>query len=394
MEGWRETIRKKLGNGADTSEISPPDAFKVDIEAGPSNNAAFETADVKTIEIKTEPEPKSDVPEFVSQSKPGLNCHVCPYRAREIRHLAKHMLLHEEEVEDPSSVHTCLTCKYKTRSKLLFVKHTRIHALKKQRSCDICNFKCTNRGVLMSHMAELHPNRPLPCSFCDTKALGPSAFIEHTTECHAEGNMLLCNVCHYKTNKRAFFVKHMLIHAEGDADVVFSCHICDYKTNKKDRVDDHIKTHTGEKPYACDFCDYRCIQKCTLVIHMKRHGVNRLFPCSLCDYKGKVQNDVYHHMEQMHRGARAHPDAPEQTILRCGVCPYKCKTESALKHHLVKSMGNNQYACVACNHSYQRQCDLTSHLQLHPEIKLHCPLCSYSTFFKDQYDTHFDEHMN
>lgn len=377
-------------------------------EPGPSSDVKLESEEVQVLDIKADPAPDTDIPDFVRadalQVSQLKKCPVCPYTAKAFKYLAKHMALHEEEDENPDSVQTCSICSYKTKDNCHMELHIRTHSGEKPFQCDMCTFKSAERGVLNSHFARKHTNRrPFKCSFCDFRAIGVSFLNQHVKERHAPGRAgaptLTCHICQYKTKKHALFAKHMLIHERGKSKEVFSCYICNYKTDKKDRVDDHIMTHTGEKPLSCNICGYSCIQKSALSMHMKRHVTERAFSCNLCDYKAKVQSDVNSHVKQMHGSGTCRKvvltigRAKEENVFQCGLCPYKGKTEIALKHHIEMSMGDNQYACMACCHSFQRQCDFTTHLRLHPEIKLHCMLCSYSTFFQPEYDEHFNTHM-
>ncbi|XP_026689301.1 zinc finger X-chromosomal protein-like [Diaphorina citri] len=55
-------------------------------------------------------------------------------------------------------------------------------------------------------------------------------------------------------------------------DYKYVCFKCSHHTSVTQRMEFHVRTHTGEKPFGCEHCDYRSKQPNDLTRHMKlRH---------------------------------------------------------------------------------------------------------------------------
>ena len=48
----------------------------------------------------------------------------------------------------------------------------------------------------------------------------------------------------------------------------YACPFCTTIMNMKSHMEDHIRIHTGEKPFPCPLCDYAGTKKSNLKRHM------------------------------------------------------------------------------------------------------------------------------
>ncbi|XP_042233535.1 longitudinals lacking protein, isoforms H/M/V-like isoform X6 [Homarus americanus] len=82
---------------------------------------------------------------------------------------------------------------------------------------------------------------------------------------------------------------------------VHHCTYCSYFTPRKDHLIMHIRTHTGEKPFACPYCPSRFVQKGTLSNHIRTHTGEKPFSCPLCPQSFARNSHLRSHMST-HKG--------------------------------------------------------------------------------------------
>lgn len=94
--------------------------------------------------------------------------------------------------------------------------------------------------------------------------------------------------------RRTAFVSH------EEERKAWSCSVCDYSTYSHWGLNRHMRTHTGERPYACDFCSRRFAQKIHLDKHRRTHTGEKPFKCDVCGaafiVRGSLVNHMYKHV--------------------------------------------------------------------------------------------------
>ncbi|XP_042880430.1 protein tramtrack, beta isoform-like isoform X24 [Penaeus japonicus] len=83
---------------------------------------------------------------------------------------------------------------------------------------------------------------------------------------------------------------------EGHTSKVHQCHYCAYIATTRTNLLNHIRTHTGEKPFACPHCPFRATQKENLKAHIRVHTGEKPYACTLCSYRSAQKSNLKSHM--------------------------------------------------------------------------------------------------
>ncbi|XP_015037963.2 zinc finger protein 658B isoform X1 [Drosophila pseudoobscura] len=130
---------------------------------------------------------------------------------------------------------------------------------------------------------------------------------------------------------------------------------------------EHLRLHTGERPYCCDVCPQTFTTNGALVTHQKRHFKVIQHHCNYCGQGFVESSNLKRHITAKHTKEKPHT---------CTVCQRKFSRVYLLELHTRTHTGERPYKCNHCQRTFSQLGVLRSHERIHSNERLHrCQLC-------------------
>ncbi|KRT81216.1 zinc finger protein, partial [Oryctes borbonicus] len=293
--------------------------------------------------------------------KERYKCTIC-HRLFPLRSTLKRHIINQHYKE-----FACTICNFKCNSKSILKQHYETHSIENLHKCETCGKEFARRDTLVIHIKCVHDNINI--------------YDNHMKRRMNSSETNRCTICS-KTFKR--LDKHVA-HTHFSKHV---CNICNRKCGSKSALSDHIRTHTGDRPYKCEFCGKGFAQRGTLGVHIQcAHKKEKPYVCETCGkaftLKGSLTKHTIVHMSNLekkficevadcNRSFRTKRDRHDHMRRHikgrchpCTLCDKAFFDSTGLKRHMKCHTGEKPYECSTCHKSFSQQSNLRIHYRSH-----------------------------
>ncbi|XP_030644359.1 zinc finger protein 516 [Chanos chanos] len=169
-----------------------------------------------------------------------------------------------------------------------------------------------------------------------------------------------------------------------------TCELCGRNFPFLSSLSQHMRKHTGERPYKCPHCQYRSAQKGSLKAHVRTHKLDGLTQ-SPADGEEVEEEDQEGGVPEAQDGC----SSPTESTSACnnvinGEETTKRRKKGVKKEKLVSEGSKQSFQCSLCRKKLFSQAELEQHMQEIHKV-FNCQLCSFEASQEDQLLAHVEK---
>ncbi|XP_075069321.1 zinc finger protein 407 [Mixophyes fleayi] len=297
-------------------------------------------------------------------SEQSLFIHIKEQHEELLKEVNKYIVEDTEQINREREENQGNVCKFcgkicKSSNSMAFLAHIRTHTGSKPFKCKICHFAAAQLGDARNHVKRHIGMREYKCHVCGVAFVMRKHLNTHLLGKHGVGTpkerKFACNLCDRSFRERWALNNHMKLHT-GEKPFKCTWPTCHYSFLTASAMKDHYRTHTGEKSFLCDLCGFAGGTRHALTKHRRQHTGEKPFKCDECNFASTTQSHLTRH-KRVHTGEKPY---------MCPWCDYRSNcAENVRKHilHTGKHDGVKMYNCPKCSYGTNAPMEFRNHLK-------------------------------
>lgn len=199
------------------------------------------------------------------------------------------------------------------------------------------------------------------CPICSKMFGSPGKLNQHMFS-HTGEKPFECDKCMKAFSSKFKLVRHLLIHSDERQ---YRCPMCDRTFHRKDHLKNHLKVHSPvKKTYRCD--KMGCMKVYSSLLSYRKHAAVHAaeegdLDCKMCGKSFATKDEIVYHLK-VHAGSRTVKN-PSDKKYGCDHCDRRFFTRKDVRRHLVVHTGKRDFLCQFCPHRFGRKDHLVRHIK-------------------------------